>query len=115
MLIVLLILAIIAAIVGLIIYMRRDRQKNPKIEYENENKNENVIIGATANIRAKRDPQSEYSLSAGYIDEIATMREEEEAENQSKGIHSSSFPTLKEAKIRAKKNKSTMKEAIGWD
>jgi len=117
LLIVLLILAILAAIVGLTIYMRRNREKNPKNEYENENKNlsENEIIGATGNIRSKRDPQEWNFFSAGYIDEIATMREEEEAENQSKGIHSSSFPTLKEAKKRAKKNKSTMKEAIGWD
>jgi len=106
LLIVLLILAILAAIVALTIYMRKKRQQDPK---------KKKLKGATANIQAKRDPQEYKCLSAGYIDEIAMMGEEEEADNQLKGIHSSDFPTLKEAKKRAKKNKSSVQEAIGWD
>ena len=43
------------------------------------------------------------------------MDEEEESDNKLKGVHSSDFPTLKEAKKLAKKKKSSLKGAIGWD
>jgi len=108
LLIVLLVLAILAAIIVLAVYMKKKRQKEPPKKKK--------IKGAVANIQAKRGPHEYKALSAGYIDEIANMGEQEEADNPTKGTHSD-FPTLKEAKKEAKKmakiNKSSKRKEIG--
>ena len=59
------------------------------------------------------------SPNKGYIDEIASMKEdEEETENKLKGTQSTHFPTLKEAKKMAKmarKSKATLKDVMDWN
>lgn len=116
LLIVLLIVGILCAIVAIVVISRRRRRSD---EPGDRNKQRAKKGGTTMLIRRQRDPREFKCLSAGYIDEIASMKEdEEETENKLKGTQSTHFPTLKEAKKMAKmakKSKATLKDVMDWN
>jgi len=116
LLIVLLIVGILCAIVAIALISRRRRRSE---EPGDRNKHSTKKGGTTMLIRRQRDPREFKCLSAGYIDEIASMKEdEEETENKLKGTQSTHFPTLKEAKKMAKmarKSKATLKDVMDWN